>query len=326
MMSQENANFHLRWAYMLLAGAFLANICLIAFTRIGVTWHAIPAQVGPAIAFFGLFLALGHMQPPPARAFLISRLRILFYGLTFLQIAWINMRLLNHISMASAFPYVDDMLSSWDQALGLDWLGYFTFVHDHPALLNVLDFSYTSLTPLSVLTFVLLVVIGLPARAFYFVEMFFFTAIIALLAGMFFPAEAAVVHYAVNLADYPNYINPPGVYHLSHMDRLRAAEGAITLHPNFLPGLVTFPSFHTAAGIIMAIAAFRSWLFIPITCYVIAMVAATPVFGGHYFVDLFAGTAVALTVGYVLARTKRYQGIFETPIGPSPFSSTRSVG
>lgn len=325
-MNKETATFRLRWAYLLLAGVFVANICLIAFTRIGITWEALPSQVAPAVVFFGLFLALGRLKTAPARAFLVGRLRILFFGLTFLQIAWINMRLLNHITMASAFAYVDDLLSSWDQALGLDWLGYFTFVHDHPTLLKILEASYTSLTPLSVLTFVLLVIIGLPARAFYFVEMFFFTAIIALLAGMFFPAEAAVVFYGVNLADYPNFTNPPGVYHISHMERLRASEGAITLHPNFLPGLVTFPSFHTAAGIIMSAAVFRSWLFIPITCYVIAMIASTPVFGGHYFVDLFAGTALALAVGFVLARTKRFQGIFETRIGSNPFSEVRSAG
>jgi membrane-associated phospholipid phosphatase len=57
---------------------------------------------------------------------------------------------------------------------------------------------------------------------------------------------------------------------------------------------VSFPSFHAAAAILFL------WAFWPVRwIWPIAMVAncamllATPIGGGHYFVDIFAGIAIA---------------------------------
>ena len=48
----------------------------------------------------------------------------------------------------------------------------------------------------------------------------------------------------------PNYIDPrDGAYHLEHLERLRSDPMPV-LSLSDLPGLVTFPSFHTAMGVI----------------------------------------------------------------------------
>ena len=61
-----------------------------------------------------------------------------------------------------------------------------------------------------------------------------------------------------------------------------------------LTGIVTFPSFHAAT------AALYLWAFWPVRWFrpvaVVAnvgMLLATPLGGGHYFIDVFAGIAVA---------------------------------
>ena len=71
-------------------------------------------------------------------------------------------------------------------------------------------------------------------------------------------------------------------------------------------GLITFPSFHAALGVIFA-RAFWSvpWLRWPALAVNLLMIAATPVNGGHYFVDVAAGGAVACVAIWAAERLQR---------------------
>ncbi len=61
-----------------------------------------------------------------------------------------------------------------------------------------------------------------------------------------------------------------------------------------LAGIVTFPSFHAASAALYAWALWPAkWLRPIVVLANGAMLAATPIIGGHYFVDLFAGLAIA---------------------------------
>ena len=68
-----------------------------------------------------------------------------------------------------------------------------------------------------------------------------------------------------------------------------------------LLGLVSMPSMHTAVGVLMIAVARRTWLFWPAFGYGTVMISATPVWGGHYLVDLIAGAALALASAAVVA-------------------------
>ena len=72
-----------------------------------------------------------------------------------------------------------------------------------------------------------------------------------------------------------------------------------------LPGLVTFPSFHTAMGVI-GIYCCRAKL--PFFALAIAvngtMIVSTPVTGSHYVVDVFAGAAVALLIAWLMTKPR----------------------
>ena len=61
-----------------------------------------------------------------------------------------------------------------------------------------------------------------------------------------------------------------------------------------LAGIVTFPSFHAASAALYAWALWPSRLLRPIVVLANgAMLAATPIVGGHYFIDVIAGVAIA---------------------------------
>jgi membrane-associated phospholipid phosphatase len=60
-------------------------------------------------------------------------------------------------------------------------------------------------------------------------------------------------------------------------------------------GIITFPSFHAALGIIFIAGLWP----IPVLRWIglivnVLMIAATPVEGGHYFIDVLAGVVIAL--------------------------------
>jgi membrane-associated phospholipid phosphatase len=62
-----------------------------------------------------------------------------------------------------------------------------------------------------------------------------------------------------------------------------------------MTGIVTFPSFHAASAAIYLWALWPVRLLRPVA--IIAnglMIAATPALGGHYFVDVAAGVALAI--------------------------------
>jgi membrane-associated phospholipid phosphatase len=89
------------------------------------------------------------------------------------------------------------------------------------------------------------------------------------------------------------------------IERLRG-ELPPTLLLSDLPGLTTFPSFHTAMGLIVIWCARGSrLLFAPMLALNALMIASTPVFGSHYFIDILAGAALAAAAVLLLRRLDR---------------------
>lgn len=308
-----------RWVYLLLCLIAIVNTIWLATTRVDLLIDIpVAARIlGPALLFSALLLITSRILAARDRA---SRPLVIadaiFQSLLFLQLCWLNLRLLNHLTMSLSLPFVDDRLIAWDKAFGFNWLAYFQWVHDRPLVSEVLDLAYTSLTPFSVAALVMLILIGHLRRARFFLETFFVTAIISIVIGCLAPAEAAVVRLIEDMAEFPNFEAAPGTYHMAHFEHLRAQEGPILLSLMHLPGLVTIPSFHTAAGVLAAVAFWGTLLRWPVMIYTAIMIAATPIFGSHYFVDLIAGAAVALAVIAVVIRHPRYAKLRTTSRAP----------
>lgn len=239
---------------------------------------------------------------------LLERLEVLLGSTVFLLLGWIVLRVFNHLSMTVPVPYADGVLASMDQALLLDWNAYFNFVAASPFLISSLDILYTGLTPITVIAFYLLVIGNEQEKARYFTITFVITALVCTVIGILFPARAAVAHLLEDTTLLQNFPFPPGTYSVDILERLRSGTQQVFAIDN-LPGLTTFPSFHTAAGIVLVYAFRKTFLFVPMCLYTSAMIASTPIYGGHYFVDLMAGTAVAVLVCRFVER-KWFSGVF----------------
>lgn len=276
---------------------FAFNIAILAASRAELLTSELPTFVFKGIALLALFVAARRLLNQSDRpAVSLVRAHYVVEGLFFLHIAWLNLRMLNHLSMMLPFPYADQLLAGWDQALSLDWMTYFNAVISQPFLFQVLDTAYTSLTFLSFVVLLLLISQGHILRAREFIETFVITAVVCIVIGAAFPARAAVLTLVPDLSVLAHIGWVPGSYHIPYLEALRDPFAPVRLDPDNMPGLATFPSFHTASGILVIWACRKTWLSIPAWAYSIVMISATPVLGGHYLVDLIAGCLVALMV------------------------------
>jgi PAP2 superfamily protein len=201
---------------------------------------------------------------------------------------------LTYIAASTNLPMQDANLLAIDRALGLNWVVYVDFVEDHPTLAAFLNVGYNMIRwPIFAIP-VVLAAIGAYRRVEEFA--FAFGAALAVTTVLSALVPAIVVYQQIGLDPTSlQHINP-GAY----LDQLRdlppTREGVLRhLEPLGLGGIVTFPSFHTASSVLDVWALWPARWFRPIVLAVNGlMLAATPVNGGHYFVDLIAGMAIAV--------------------------------
>ena len=209
-------------------------------------------------------------------------------GLAFILVAWPTLRLFNHLSMTTGFAWADPMLSGWDAAIGFNWHAYIAWLDGQRWLLKIMNWTYTGLNGYSLFFFGLLALSpDRRAACFEFVALFAVSATFCMALGMFFPAQAAMVYYAPDLSGFQHVHAAVGTYHIESLEMLRETPAPV-LDLDRLPGLVTFPSFHTAMGVVLIYACRRSlFLLVPSLGINLSMIAATPLYGSHYGIDDF---------------------------------------
>jgi membrane-associated phospholipid phosphatase len=200
--------------------------------------------------------------------------------------------LLTYAALTTNFPYRDAELYAIDRALGLDPRAYLDFVNSRPLLAELAGYSYQSLLPQFALVPMVLMVAGQLPRLRRWMIAFGLALIATSAISVFTPAVAAFVYLDLTPQVYANVAST--VYtHVPTLEALRAGT-LQSIRLDNLEGLVTFPSFHTA-GALMFIWALRTVPFVrwPAIALNFALIAATPIDGAHYFIDLVGGAAVA---------------------------------
>lgn len=220
--------------------------------------------------------------------------------------------LLTYAAMAANFPYRDADFYAIDQALGLDRRAYLDFVNSRPLLAALAGYAYLALLPqFALVPMVLMVANQLPHLRRWMLA--FGLALVATAAiSVFTPAVAAFVYLDLTPQVYAN-ISSTVYTHVPTLEALRAG----TLHSirlDNLEGLITFPSFHTA-GALMFIWALCKVPYVRWPAIVInsALIAATPIDGAHYFIDLVGGALVAFAAIVASYWLCRYVHSDETP-------------
>jgi membrane-associated phospholipid phosphatase len=291
-----DAGGQLRWPWVCIGALALAEAAWLALTPLGLT--------GPTLAVLAQLVGLVGGATLLARRFRDDeRLHTLCAGGAFLFAAWPVLRLYNHLTMSLAFPLADARLAAWDRAIGFDWLAYVRWADAQPALLRAMAFCYGNLTGYSCLLFLLLALGRDPARRCReLIALFMATALFCTSVGALFPAVAAMAYYAPPAAWFEHIGPQTGTYHLAPLEALRT-DPAHLFDLSLMPGLVTFPSFHTAMGVIAVYCARASRVLLAVMLVVNGlMIAATPVFGSHYGIDVIAGAAVALAAILIYRR------------------------
>ena len=278
------------WGLVILQTSAIA--LWIAFSpRISLSFH----DFGSMVVMVGFFLCIGMAvaglrELRPSLVYL-ERVQVAAMGMVFMIVAFHGIRFLNHLTMSMALPLADDWLDSWDKLIGFDWYAYATWLGQFQEWLPYARVPYSTTPLASGLVFMMLVLIGRAKRAVEFGSLLFIAALFTIIVAGFFPAEAAMVRY-MDEAQRAVFGAGAGDYHMAVFNHLRGSDHIVMSFAN-LPGLATFPSFHTITGLFIVYACRDSlYTLVPAGLWTSVMLIVTPVYGGHYLIDILAGGAV----------------------------------
>jgi hypothetical protein len=206
---------------------------------------------------------------------------------------------LSYLAASVAFPLRDASFDGLDRALGLDWKGLLAVMQRWPAFFEFMRVMYLSLTVQMTAAVVLLGFTGRLTWLRVYMLAFIFAALVTIAVSAVLPAEGAWLYYGfsreagavpVSYSSWPVFLGlRDGSY------RLIMAIGA--------EGIITFPSLHAALAVILIAALWP----VPVARWIGAgvntlVLAATPIDGSHYFVDVLAGIGIAI-MSLAAART-----------------------
>ena len=277
---------------------WLALICLMA---LNLAWIGLDPRLCLAPRSILAMLLVG-VGTPLALAYRVRRgrsfdrvLEALFRMLMVALFAGLftqQVNLFSHLMMTLNLPLVDHGLSAWDDALGFDWNGYIAFIAAQPWSRAVLLFAYSSLIPPATAAILVGAIwTGRYERVDEFAFLVLVSGVVCVGVAGLLPAQDAW-----NTVASPQTRallgGQPG---LEWVDQFRALRGSdpVVFHFGSMGGLATFPSFHACLAIIIIwCSRGRWWTSLAGTAAGLAILAATPVYGGHYGVDLLGGAAV----------------------------------
>lgn len=191
---------------------------------------------------------------------------------------------------ALTHTYADAALQRIDWALGFDWLACYRLVAAHPVLQLFGTAAYRSIyfTPAVLLAHAAWT--GRQGRAYEFLAAFWLAAVITLAVFSLMPAVGPfsyLWHGAIP------YMPESELWQEGLIPALRA-HTATQVDIAHLRGIVSAPSFHTAAAVLYIAAGWRiTGLRWPIVTLNAAMLLSTPVEGTHYLIDMIIGAGVA---------------------------------
>ena len=187
----------------------------------------------------------------------------------------------------------------------------------HAASKAALRIAYDSGMPQLVFVVVFLGCSGRPARLDEFMRLFIAATLLTILVSGPFPASGPWKYYSV-----PAHVD---VSALSHFEPLR--DGSVRHIPlGDMQGLISIPSLHTAMAILFIYALRGCGLLFPLFAALnIGMIASTPIEGGHYFVDVLAGAALAVGL-IVLSRRRNSASRSAVAARPRSTALTGAVG
>lgn len=199
---------------------------------------------------------------------------------------------LSYIGLGAGMPLQDARFAELDRLLGLDWPAYFHFAMAHPELLLYAKFFYAMLL---VPAFGVPVVLGLTGQ-YIRLQQFVLASTLALCVVIVVSSllPAIGTYFEFGLPSDTELFNANG-YGGQAREIPMLRDGTLrALNLARLGGILTFPSFHAATALLSIWSLWSIWWLRPALLILNGgMLVATPLVGGHYFVDVIAGVSVA---------------------------------
>jgi hypothetical protein len=278
--------FGIGWALLGLMGAALAVALATTDFSLGGGGTAFCLGFVVVYAGFALYNAWAPHRGDPQVVFVLG-------ATAQIVLVTVLMTPLTYVAAAANQPLRDAALQAIDEALGLDWRAYLNFVNGHPLLAQWLSYGYTMIRwPIFGIPLVLAAT-GRYARLQEFVLAFALALVVTTLMSAWVPAIGVFYQLGLDPADYGN-LQPAG--YLTQLHELPLVRDGTRRHLDLLnlAGVVTFPSFHAASALLYGWALWPVRWMRPIAILANgAMLASTPIDGGHYFIDIIAGLAIA---------------------------------
>jgi len=191
----------------------------------------------------------------------------------------------NYLSIALGFRPIDAELEAIDRVLGVDWPALWSLVVARPRLRAILGLFYSSLAiQLAILVFTMTVTSRFE-RVRELLVLTSTTLVICVLIAAVLPSDGTWGYYGIS-GETDGYL-----------PLLRGIRSGEVTTITVLHGGVTFPSWHTIMAVVLVyVCRGIPWLFVPALFLNAGMLVATPMIGGHYFVDIYAGLVLAAVV------------------------------
>ncbi|UCI25778.1 phosphatase PAP2 family protein [Mesorhizobium sp. B2-8-5] len=254
----------------------------------------------PLVAFFFAAARIVEMRRPKfpraMQTFLVRTVGSMETTGTFLMLfipLSVASFLFMYLAANTTRPLMDAYLASFDAAVGFNWIRAVELANMVPSVAAVMVFCYAALTYQVPIAFLVHSIGGGRERM---LELVALIAVSGLMTGALMlavPAAGAYSFHAPDRGIFSHFTGVGGLAHLSTLAQLRGSTPFTFAIGNTI-GLTSFPSFHTALGIIIAYNLRRSILFLPVAAVNVIMILATVPEGGHHFADVLAGAAIAL--------------------------------
>lgn len=203
------------------------------------------------------------------------------------------------------FPLVDQQLIAMDRMLGFDWKAMLAWYNQHPALTSFLRYPYGTLDLQAIASLCILIATRNHDRLCVLVSANSLTLVLVHLIAIFVPAVGAYGALHLSPADHP------AIHLLSAGDTVlpslmqREADHFVMPSSNLM-GLMTFPSYHSAWGALMAWVLWPyRWLRIPGAILGTLVVVSALIHGSHHLTDSLAGIALAAICLHLAVRARR---------------------